>query len=285
MRDLPPSLAASLSGGVTTLCWCWRITPRIGEPLGFTDHDRDVMFDGTTFESASGLTASEIRESAGLAVDNLELEGALTSDRLSETALSAGDFDDARIEVFRVDWSDPDSRVLVRCGSIGEVRRSGSSFIAEVRGLAHYLQQQQGRVFQYSCDAELGDHRCGVDLGNALFRGNGTVSTVLGDRMLAADGLNDFADGWFSRGLLTFSGGANAGRSFEIKRHQRRTDGVTLELWQPAAEAVATSDTFVVTAGCDKQHATCCARFSNVANYRGFPHMPGNDFLTSPRIA
>ena len=32
--------------------------------------------------------------------------------------------------------------------------------------------------------------------------------------------------------------------------------------------------------GCDKRLATCRARFANAVNYRGFPHMPGNDFVT-----
>ena len=30
--------------------------------LGFTDHDRDLTFDGTTFEAAAGFTASEMRD-------------------------------------------------------------------------------------------------------------------------------------------------------------------------------------------------------------------------------
>lgn len=31
--------------------------------------------------------------------------------------------------------------------------------------------------------------------------------------------------------------------------------------------------------GCDRQLGTCRGRFGNVANFRGFPHIPGNDFL------
>lgn len=284
MRTLPAALADALASGVTTLCWCWRIAPRTGPALGFTDHDRDLVFDGTTFEAASGFTASEIRESVGLAVDNLEVESALSSPHLSEAALAAGDFDDARVEIYRVDWTDPESRVLVRCGSIGEVRRAGNAFAAEVRGLAHYLQQTRGRVFQYSCDAELGDSRCGIDLEHPSFRGEGTVTSSLGDRIFATVDLSEFADGWFTRGLLTFVAGDNAGRAVEVKRHQRREHDVTIELWQPPGAPMVAGDTFVITAGCDKQHATCRAKFSNVVNYRGFPHMPGNDFLTSPRI-
>jgi uncharacterized phage protein (TIGR02218 family) len=283
MRDLPAPLAAALASGATTLCWCWRITLRSGPTLGFTDHDCDLAFDGTTFEAASGFTGTEIRESVGLSVDDLEVESALTSERLSEVGLAAGDFDDASVEIFRVDWSDPSSRILVRRGSIGEVRRSGTSFVAEVRGLAHYLQQPKGRVFQYGCDAELGDARCGIDLTSPLYRASATVLSGLGDRVLATDGLSSFADGWFTRGLLTFTSGANAGRASEIKLHVLRTNDAMLELWQAPGAPIVAGDTFVVTAGCDKQFGTCRTRFANVANYRGFPHMPGNDFLASPR--
>lgn len=283
MKNLPPSLAAALASGATTLCWCWRITPRSRAQLGFTDHDRDLVFDGTTFEAASGFTASEIRASVGLSVDDLEVESALTSDRLSEAGLAAGDFDDATVEIFRVDWSEPASRLLVRRGSLGEVRRSGKRFIAEVRGLAQSLQQTRGRVFQFGCDADLGDARCGINLASPLYRASATVAAGLSDRRLSTEDLSAFDDGWFTRGLLTFASGANAGRAVEIKLHVRRVADATLELWQAPGAPIAEGDTFVVTAGCDKQLATCHARFANVANYRGFPHMPGNDFIATPR--
>ncbi|MEZ5853947.1 MAG: DUF2163 domain-containing protein [Hyphomicrobiaceae bacterium] len=215
----------SLASGTTTLCWCWRITPHIGTPLGFTDHDRDLTFDGTVFEAASGFTASEIRSSVGLAVDNLEVESALSSDALTEAALASGDLDDAGIEIFRVDWSDPETHVLVRRGSLGEVRRTGTTFAAEVRGLSHYLGQTQGRVFQIACDADLGDNRCGVDVATSLYRSNATVLAGVSDRQFTTAGLAAFGDGWFTRGLLTFTSGANAGRSSEIKRHTLKAAG------------------------------------------------------------
>ena len=46
-------------------------------------------------------------------------------------------------------------------------------------------------------------------------------------------------------------------------------------------EPVAAGDSFTVTAGCDKQFQTCHDRFNNVVNFRGFPHIPGNDFVIS----
>lgn len=53
MRALPAGLQSHLDSGATTLCWCWRITRNDGVAFGFTDHDRDLQFDGTSFEAAT----------------------------------------------------------------------------------------------------------------------------------------------------------------------------------------------------------------------------------------
>jgi uncharacterized phage protein (TIGR02218 family) len=281
MKLLPPGLATHLASGATTLAWCWRLTRRDGTRQGFTDHDHDIVFDGTTFEAAAGFTASEIKDAVGLSVDNLEVESALSSEGLSEQDLAAGLYDDARVEIFRVNWQAPADRVLMRSGSLGEVRRAGIAFAAEVRGLAHYLQQPKGRLFQFGCDADLGDQRCGINPNSPAYRGVGTIDSVASARRFTAAGLGAFADGWFTRGLVTFTSGANVGRAVEVKRHELRDGVVTIELWQEPGEMLAVSDTFTVTAGCDKQLPTCRAKFANVVNFRGFPHMPGNDFVTS----
>lgn len=175
MKTLSPELGAHLASGATTLCWCWRVARRDGVVMGFTDHDKALTFDGTTYEAASGFTASDIKDGLGLAVDNLEVSGALSSATLTDDDLSAGRYDDARVEIHRVNWSDTSQRVLMRSGSIGEVRRSGTSFAAELRGLAHYLQQTKGRLLQLTCDADLGDARCKVDLSSPAFRGTGSI--------------------------------------------------------------------------------------------------------------
>jgi uncharacterized phage protein (TIGR02218 family) len=284
MKTLPPALQSHLDTGTTTLAWCWRLTRGDATRLGFTDHDRDLAFDGTTFDAASGFTATDIKDGVGLAVDNLEVASALRSDALNEDDLAAGLYDDAAVEIWRVNWADTDQRVLMRRGSLGEVRRSGVSFTAEVRGLAHYLQQPKGRLYQYGCDADLGDARCGIDLDDPLFRGTGTVVTASSLRLFTATGIEAFAADWFTRGLVTFTSGANAGRGQEVKRHVLDSGAgtdATLELWQPMAQAIAPGDAFTVTAGCDKHFATCQTKFTNAVNFRGFPHMPGNDFVTA----
>lgn len=283
MKTLPEGLATHLATGATTLCWCWRLTRRDGTVLGFTDHDRDLDFDATTFEAAAGFSASDITDAVGLGVANLEVESALASGRLEERDLAAGLYDDAGVEIYRVNWQDTSQRILMRSGTLGEVRRSGTAFTAEVRGLAHYLNQPRGRLFQYTCDADVGDHRCTIDLSAPAFSATAAIAEVTSPRRFLASGLAAYADQWFTRGLLHFSSGANAGQAIEIKAHRLVGSVPAIELWQEPSEPIAVGDTFEVTAGCDKHFETCRAKFANAENFRGFPHMPGNDFIT--RIA
>lgn len=281
MRTLPAGLQSHLDSGATTLCHCWKLTTPGGEVMGFTDHDRDLTFDGTLYEAQSGFTASEMENALGLAVSNLEANGALSSDRLSETRLQAGDFDNAGVEVWLVNWANLSQRLLQRAGNLGEVTHGSLGFTAELRGLAHALNQPQGRLYQYGCDAELGDARCGLNLEQSQFRGSGAVAVAQDDHLFIASGLLAFVDGWFQRGRLRWTGGPNAGRWSEIKRHRFDGAQVMIELWQPPANPFAMGDGFVAYAGCDKQFATCRNKFSNGVNFQGFPHIPGDDFVLS----
>lgn len=281
MKSLDPDLQAHLDTGVTTLALCWRIERSDGTVFGFTEHDRPLVFGGTEYEPETGFTASDIRVQAGLAVDSQDVEGALRSDRITETDILDGRWDNASVEVWLVNWEDTGRRVLLRRGSIGEIRRGAHSFMAEVRSLAHVLNQPVGRTYQYACDAELGDARCGVDTSSTLYRGTGTVASVDGDRaFLSAPGLEAFPEGWFYLGALEWTSGANAGRVAVVADHAVTAGVVRLSLFEGPVRAVAPGDGFVVIAGCDKLHATCRDRFGNVVNFRGFPSIPGDDVIS-----
>ncbi|MCE7997388.1 MAG: DUF2163 domain-containing protein [Rhodobiaceae bacterium] len=284
MKSLSPAFQTHLECGTTTLCHCWKLTRRDGATMGFTDHDRTLSFDGILFEAAAGFTASAISSSSGLAVDNLDILGALTSDHLDDGDLAAGLFDDAEIEIWRVNWQVPDQRVLMRKGNLGEISRGPTGFTAEVRGLSHRLNQPTGRLYQYACDADLGDARCGVSLGGSAFTGSAIVETVSDNREMRVSGLDAYADAWFTKGLLTFTSGVNLNEVLEVKRHTNRAGSVVLEVWHAPAQLIEEATTLSVTAGCDKQFDTCRMKFSNAAQFRGFPHIPGNDFaLSYPR--
>ena len=281
MKILSPSLAAHLASGVTTLCQCWIVTRTDGLRLGFTDHDEDLVVDGVTCSAESGATGTAVEQGTGLSADNLEIVGALTSGRLAESELARGLFDGAAVAVWRVDWASPDDRVLILSGTVGEVSRGPTAFTAEVRGLADRLNQPRGRVYQRSCDALLGDARCGIDAGAAAIRGAGTVATVRSARSVTASGLAGYVSRWFEAGRLVWTSGANAGAAVEVRAHGLAGGLASLDLWEPMPAPISPGDTFQVVAGCDKSLASCRDKFANVLNFRGFPDLPGNDYAVA----
>lgn len=248
--------------------------------MGFTDHDQALEFGGVVYRASSGFTGTELEAGLGLSVDNMDVEGALSSEAITEEDIAAGRYDNAEIQLFRVNWQDPAQRVLLRRGNIGEVTRGALAFQAEFRSMAHRLQQTVGRTFQYGCDAVLGDERCGVDLAAPEYKVSGTVTSAA-ERTFAVSGLELFEADHFSRGLLLWETGGNAGARVKVKAHKAGHDYVELSLWQLPAFPIVAGDTFTVTAGCPHTFDACRDKFANAANYRGFPHIPGNDFVLS----
>jgi len=281
VKTIPAGLQAALDSGATTLCTCWRIHRVDSQVFGFTNHDRALTFDGVTYEPDSGFTGSEIMASIGLAVDSSEVQGALSSARISHDDISLGLWDNAAVEVWRVDWSNTDNRVILRKGSLGEISRGDIAYEAEVRGLAHALNQEQGRTYGRLCDVRrFGDARCGLDVTGPSFTGSGSVVSSLDDTIVTVSGLDGYADDRFTAGLLTWTSGANAGAEIEIRSHFVVSGAVQLTLWQRAALPIHDGDDFTIVTGCDRSWEACQA-FANSVNFRGFPHIPGNDFALS----
>ncbi|MGN6459837.1 MAG: DUF2163 domain-containing protein, partial [Pseudolabrys sp.] len=236
MKDIPSALQARLDSGVTTLCQCWRIVRNDGVVQGFTDHDEDIVVNGVTCRAGTGFAASEAKSALGLSIGGLEVSGALSDASLNEADLAAGRYDAAAVEQWLVDWSAPELKVLLTRGVLGEVRRDGAAFTAEVRSLAYQIAQETGRLYTAACTADLGDASCAVDLDDPAFRGEGSVSAVASVSSFRAAGLDAFADGWFTGGRLVFATGDNAGQAIEIKNHRQIGGIVTLDLWQTMPE-------------------------------------------------
>lgn len=276
MRAIDPALKAHLAGDATTLCHAWRVTRGDGVVLGFTEHDHDLTFAGSTFLAASGFSASATEEETGLPAATSEVAGGFSSDAITEADLERGRYDGARVEVFLVNWASPDQHLLLKVQEIGDVTRDAGSFRAELRSFTSRLDQPQGRVYGRRCDASLGDQRCRVAM--APLTAEGHVAAVIDAGRLKLTGIGDFPDGFFRLGVLTFLDGVNAGEKLDIEAHAAVEDGMELSLWLPLSRAPDVGDRVTITAGCDKSFSTCRTKFSNQLNFRGFPHMPGADF-------
>jgi uncharacterized phage protein (TIGR02218 family) len=278
MRKIDPQFAEHLAGGATTTCHCWRLTRRDGAVLGFTEHDRDLAFAGTRFLAASGFSASDGEETSGLPASTSCVAGGFSSDAITERDLNAGAYDGARVEVYLVNWAMPEQHLLLKVQEIGEVTRQVGQFRAELRSFAARLSEPQGRIYTRRCDATFGDGRCGVDIATPRYRAEGAIASVTDATRLGLSGISGYADGFFSLGRLTFLDGANAAMSVDVDSQTTASATMMLTLWLPLTAPPMIGDRVALTAGCDKAFATCRSKFSNAANFRGFPHMPGSDF-------
>ncbi|WP_417693278.1 DUF2163 domain-containing protein [Roseibium sp.] len=283
MKQIPEALAAHLAGRATTLARVWLVTRADGVRLGFTDHDRSLSVDGVTCQPQEGLEASLDQSGPDLAVGGGEVSGALSTSGLRDVDLELGLWDGAEVAIWQVNWADVTQALLLRRARIGEVSRKGQAFTAELRSLSHALDVAKGRVFSNQCDADLGDARCGIDLSDPAYHASPLVVAMSDPSQLSVSGLEGFESGWFSGGVLKVLDGDFADFHTEIADHRVSplTGQVDLALWQAPPGLVAPGTGLHVTAGCDRCLATCSEKFSNHLNFRGFPHMPGNDFVLS----
>ncbi len=272
-------LGAHLRSGATTVARAWALERADGAVMGFTDHDRDLAFDGITFRADSGLSARALAQSTGLAVDNTEAAGALSDAALREEDILAGRYDGAALRIWEVNWADVAQRRMIFRGTLGEISRADGAFRAELRGLAEALGQPQGRVYQGVCPAVLGDAACGVDLSQPGMSSERPAEAIEGGRVFRFEGFAGFEERWFEKGRLRVLSGAAQGLAGVIKNDRMSGAGRIIELWEPIPAGVAPGDMLRIEAGCDKRAATCRLKFGNFVNFRGFPHIPGEDWL------
>lgn len=270
---------AHVATGLTSLCRCWAITRTDGVQYGFTDHDETLGFEGLTFKAATGLSAQALAQSTGLSVDNTEAIGALSDGAVREEDIEAGRFDGAEVKAWLVNWADASVRWLQFRGTIGELRRSGGAFHAELRGLTEALNRPIGRVYQKPCTAVLGDRASGFDLSTPGYTEHRAVEQVIEAREFRWADLAGFEPGWFARGRLEMTSGAAKGLWGMIKQDRFDSGTRVIELWQPLRARIEPGDTVRLEAGFDKTLEASRLKFNNLINFQGFPDIPGEDWM------
>lgn len=274
-------LLSHLQSGATTVCRAWTVRRRDGVVLGFTDHDKDLLVDGVACRADTGMTARALQQTTGLSVDNTEAFGALSAVAITESDLEAGRYDGAEIQAYLVNWAAQQDFVVQFRGQLGEISRVDGSFKAELRGLTDLLNRPHGMAYTPNCSAVLGDDRCRFNLAQPGYFVQLQVEAVEDCRIFTFRDFPSFDDRWFEGGRFEVTTGAAAGLTGAVKID--RLDGLErrVELWQSLRAGVTTGDSVRILAGCDKTTSTCRAKYANFLNFRGFPHIPGEDWLAS----
>lgn len=265
--------ATHLAPELLTLAFCWRLERRDGIALGLTSHDRDMMIAGFPYRAAPGLVPSAFSRGIGLEVENMDLQGALSSDAISEDDLRAGRWDGAVLWLHLTQWEEPGALWLeLMRGTLGTVEQKGEAFSVELRGPNMMLQRSFMPETSPGCRASLGDKACRVDLAH---RRHIIRVAAVDEEIVAVDG-GGLGASDYAFGRLRWMEGANCGLTQLILAN----DGTSITLADIAAYPVEPGTRAIITQGCDKRLETCRGRFSNAVNFRGEPYLPGSDLLT-----
>ena len=267
-----PVVGGYLEREVTTLAWCWRLELTDGRVMGFTSCDIDLLIDGETYESCTGFAPTAVSASNDLATDNLDVDGIVSSDRITEEDIFLGVYDNAKIRIFICDYEHPENHFILREGTVGKITAGKTAFKAEIRGLMDAYQQQVGRTYQRKCRAQLGDGACKYDIGRDTVTGK--VTAVRDDGSVFTNIFR--ADDFFTYGVITFTSGLNKGAAYAAEKYDSRNGQI--RLFAPPTHEIVVGDTFRIVPGCNGEPSTCKKRFNNFVNFRGEPYIPGNDY-------
>ena len=217
------------------------------------------------------MTPSAIRAEMGIDARSSEVGGALSSRAISEADIHAGRWDGAALQLFAVDWEAPNGEAIdLLSGELGQVASKDGEYAVDLLGVAAKLERPICPLTSPECRAELGDPRCGVDMAGRRLRV--TITKAVG-HVVEVD---QPVDERFLFGRLRFLSGAANGQWRTILAVADQE----LSLRSAPSGAVAAGTAVEIIEGCDKRLATCAGRFANAANFRGEPHLPGNDLLT-----
>ena len=260
-----------VDGELTSVALCWRLERSDGAGLGLTSHDLPLIDEGIGYEPSPGMMPAAVTRSLGLEPHSGEVAGALSSDALDSNDLALGRWDGARMRLAAIDWQDPSGQpIQLIAGELGSVSTDGDGFSAELRGAAARLEDPVCPATSAECRAQFGDKRCRVDLA-----GRTMVATVIGSQNGELT-LDRTVEARFVLGRLRYMSGANCGLMTVVLS----VNGAIVQIRDLPRTPIESGCRIELREGCDKRFQTCIERFANAVNFRGEPHLPGNDLLT-----
>jgi len=256
---------------------CFTFTLSTGVAYAWTNSDFPITYGGFTYSASGPLVQGlKYRASVGLEVDKQQITiAARPTDLINGApllvAMRDGAFDGAKVQRDRVFMSSPGGAVVGgvtlfkgRVSTVDQVGRM-SAILTIASDLVILDYDMPRNLFSPTCVHTLYDSGCGV------IRGTYAANGAAGEGSTAISIVFSGADDQHTQGSIVFSSGANANVRGTIKGV---VVGASLNLIYPLPFAPAAGDAFTVYAGCDHTQNTCGLRFSNLANFRGFPYVP-----------
>lgn len=258
---------------------CLRIVPQWGDTVYLTDHPRDLVMGGHTYQTDSGYQFSGQASEADMAPGVMDMEGIAEIAGISFAEVVSGVFDGARVYAFATTWNNPtEDEEPLGVAIMGKTTVKDKRYTAEMMMLVDALNQTVGKTYTAGCQKVFGGQEyagCKVALGPITV--TGTITGVTSASVFTDSARAEAAD-YFGDGYISFTTGDNAGlKPIEIKEHA--TGGV-LTLHAAMPYAVQVGDAYTLVPGCRKRLEDCRDKWSNIDNFGGFSFIPTQSTYT-----
>jgi uncharacterized phage protein (TIGR02218 family) len=257
---------------------CVKVTRDDGKAFRFTAHDEDIRLieeDGVryTYKAAGSFKMYALEMTSGLAVSNMDIEGVITDDSITDFDLENGLFESAKVELFLAYWTNLDIGILpLRTAWIGDITTTGISYKTDLRGIAQRLAQVFTSLTSLECRYEFCDADCTLNLADNTEEV--TIGLSATAKVCYIGTLADYVGSPYQWGLIEFTSGKNAGLKMEIVRQIANR----FELFMAMPYPIETGATAKITKGCAKTY-DACASYGNVKNMGAEPYITGSDLL------
>ena len=277
MKTISSGLKAAIDSG--NICTLFTILANDGTAKYFTDHNNALTVSGHSYVPSAGVTRIKMKASNNAEVSNQEVAATILD--MPDDELKSGKWDNAQIEVAMCSWQNPaEGKLIVFKGTIGVIQWTDEGFRADIQNYLRDLGRNIGNVVTANCRHQLfstaGPGKiggCGV--GRSAYVSTGTVSYILTGKLKIKIANTGRPHQWASNGYIKFTSGYNANLTSEVKIHnvEGGSLGESIELYLATVMPIMVGDTFELTAGCDHTAETCSAKFGNIVNFGGFPHL------------
>lgn len=257
-----------LQQNVTFLCPIWKMTAPDSTVAAYAAHTRNLTFNSVNY-SAAPVEPTRFTQTIGLQANHVELFGVFDS-IVTEEDVQGGRWKNAKIIFEYVNYLDLTMGSVGRMkGQAGKFSINNGTFTVEFRSLSDLLSQEIGEL-----TSPISRQRSLLELVGpsniATFTFARTVSSVTDRRNFVISGTAK-PNEYFRYGKVTFTSGANSGRSMEIKDNV----GNAIELQLPMLRTIANGDAVSLIAGWDGSRDQARDKFNAAENISAEPDLPG----------
>lgn len=269
------------------LCNLVEITPRLGDVLRFTDHDRALTFEGDLYRPVSFAAMSAQTTQSGLKAGSQDAYGIIDGTYVTVPDLLGDRYRGAMVRHIQTDWSMPWLVFGRHRKWIRTVTWTGSQWAAAMEARTQELQRETGGrfsgVFDERCPYVLAGTHCGKDI-SADVKADVVVETIVSQRMRVefevASWSGSYADDYYRDGEIEWTTGDNVGHVSPIVGYLHAARDC--EFLLPTPFPIQVGDEGTARPGCNGLKSTCKTKFDNLPNFGGDADAPSSQELIEP---